>query len=336
MRRGRIKRISAATAIFAVAFVGFASSASAASIWRQSHPWNIAHQGGEGEFPGNTLFALKKSLRAGADMLELDIGVTKDGKVVMHHNTTVDSRTNGTGEVRSFTWKQIQKLDNAYWFSDGPGGISYSHEQPLSTYKYRGIATGQKRPPKGYKASDFRVASLQQVLKAFPRTPINLEIKGRTPAEDESEYIQNARILARELKRVKRKNIIVVSFKQAAVDEFHRLAPKIPIAPGVEGMASFLLFDVAPANGTVALQPPIQYQYPGLGLVEVSSTEWIAKAHAAGYAWQNWFSDDDSDSAVDWQKMVDRCSDGIMSAYPVALEAFLKTHPSPDICKQRP
>lgn len=336
MRRGYIARVSAATAAFAMAFVVLAASASAASIWRQSHPWNIAHQGGEGEFPGNTLFALKKSLKAGADMLELDIGVTKDGKVVMHHNTTVDSRTNGTGEVRSFTLKQIQKLDNAYWYSSGSGGVSYSHEQPLSTYKYRGIATGQKRPPKGYKASDFRVASLQQVLKAFPRIPINLEIKGRTPTEDVSEYIQNARILARELKNVKRKNIIVVSFKQAAVDEFHRLAPKIPIAPGVEGMASFLLFDVAPASGTVALQPPILYNYPSLGLVEVSSTEWIAKAHAAGYAWQNWFSDDDSDSAVDWQKMVDRCSDGIMTAYPVALEAFLKATPSPSVCSERP
>ncbi len=336
MRRGVITRLVAATAMFTLVLVGSASSASAANIWRQSHPWNIAHQGGEGEFPGNTLFALKKSLRAGADMLELDIGVTKDGKVVMHHNTTVDSRTNGTGEVRSFTLRQIQRLDNAYWFSSGPGGVSYSHEQDPSTYKYRGIATGKKKPPKGFKASDFRVASLQQVLKAFPKTPINLEIKGRTPAEDISEYIQNARVLAKELKNVKRKNIIVVSFKQEAVDEFHRLAPKIPVAPGVDGMAAFLLFDVLPSQGTIALQPPITYQYPGLGLVEVSTSEWIAKAHAAGYAWQNWFSDDDSDSAVDWEKMVDRCSDGIMSAYPVALEAFLETHPSPDICKQRP
>lgn len=336
MRRGILTRLVAATALFTVVLVGSTSIASAANPWRKSHPWNIAHQGGEGEFPGNTLFALKKSLRAGADMLELDIGVTKDGKVVMHHNTTVDSRTNGTGEVRSFTLRQIQRLDNAYWFSQGPGGVSYSHEQDPSTYRYRGIATGQKKPPKGYKASDFRVASLQQVLKAFPKTPINLEIKGRTPAEDISEYIQNARVLARELKNVKRRNIIVVSFKQEAVDEFHRLAPKIPVAPGVDGMAAFLLFDVLPPPGTIALQPPITYQYPGLGLVEVSTSEWIAKAHAAGYAWQNWFSDDDSDSAVDWQKMVDRCSDGIMSAYPVALEAFLKTHPSPEICKQRP
>jgi glycerophosphoryl diester phosphodiesterase len=334
MRRGVITRLVAATALLMV--VISVPAASAANPWRKSKPWNISHQGGEGEFPGNTLYALKKSLRAGADMLELDIGVTKDGRVVMHHNTTVDARTNGTGEVRSFTLKQIQRLDNAYWFSDGPDGISYSQDKPVSTYKFRGIATGKKKPPRGFKASDFRVASLREVLRAFPKTPINLEIKGRTPAEETSEYIQNARALARELKNVKRRNIIVVSFRQEAVDEFHRLAPKIPIAPGVEGMAAFLLFDVLPARGTVALQPPILYEYPGLGLVTVSSTEYIEKAHAAGYAWQNWFSDHDSDSTVDWQKMVDRCSDGIMTAYPVALEAFLKATPSPSVCSERP
>lgn len=333
MPRHRLGKVLIAALLVLAASV---SSASAANPWRKSHPWNIAHQGGEGEFPGNTLYAFKRSLKAGADMLEVDIGVTKDNRVVVHHNTTVDSRTNGTGEVRSFTLKQIQRLDNAYWFSSGPDGVSYSHDRPVSSYRFRGIATGAKKPPRGYKASDFRVASLSQLLKAFPKTPINLEIKGRTPAEDISEYMQNAKVLAKELKKVKRKNIIVVSFKQAAVNRFHRLAPKIPIAPGVEGMADFLLSDIRPTSGTVALQPPITYQYPGLGLVEVSTSEWIAKAHAAGYAWQNWFSDDDSDSAVDWAKMVDRCSDGIMSAYPVALEAFLKANPSPSTCSERP
>jgi glycerophosphoryl diester phosphodiesterase len=71
-------------------------------------------------------------------------------------------------------------------------------------------------------------------------------------------------------------------------------------------------------------------------MVEVSSADFIAKAHAAGYAWQNWFSGDDSDSAVDWAKMVQRCADGIMTAYPVALEKFLKKTKSPAACKKRP
>ena len=332
-----LKRLLPTLALSIVALSVVASAASAAAVnpWRQSQPWNISHQGGEGEFPGNTMYAFKQSLKAGADMLEVDIGVTKDNKVIVQHNTTVDSRTNGVGEVGSFTLKQIQKFDNAYWFWNGAGGVSYDHDKAASGYKFRGIATGRKKAPKGYKATDFRISSLSELLKAFPKTPINLEIKGRTPAETDAEYIQNARVLAGELKNVKRKDIIVVSFKQPAVDEFHKLAPKVPVAPGIDGMADFLLFDKSPGGGVVALQPPIKYLYQG-ALVEVSSTDFIAKAHAAGYAWQNWFSGDDSDSAVDWAKMVERCSDGIMSAYPVALEKFLKKAKSPAACKKRP
>ncbi len=332
-----LKRLLPTLALSIVALSVVASTASAAAVnpWRQSQPWNIAHQGGESEFPGNTMYAFKQSLKAGADMLEVDIGVTKDNKVIVQHNTTVDSRTNGIGEVRSFTLKQIQKLDNAYWFWNGAGGVSYDHNKAASGYKLRGIATGKKKAPKGYKATDFRIPSLSELLKAFPKTPINLEIKGRTPAETDAEYVRNARILAGELKNVKRKDIIVVSFKQPAVDEFHKLAPKIPVAPGIEGIADFLLFSKSPGAGVVALQPPIKYLYQG-ALVEVSSADFIAKAHAAGYAWQNWFSSDDSDSAVDWAKMVERCSDGIMSAYPVALEKFLKKTKSPAACKKRP
>ena len=74
--------------------------------------------------------------------------------------------------------------------------------------------------------------TLAEVLKAFPRTPINIEIKGRTPDEATEEYVQNAEVLARLLKDTKRRNLIVVSFQQAAVDRFHELAPRIDLAPG--------------------------------------------------------------------------------------------------------
>ena len=64
---------------------------------------NIAHQGGEDEFPSNTLYAFKRSVKAGADMLELDVGVTKDGKVVVSHDTTLNRTTNGKGTIESRT-----------------------------------------------------------------------------------------------------------------------------------------------------------------------------------------------------------------------------------------
>jgi glycerophosphoryl diester phosphodiesterase len=61
------------------------------------------------------------------------------------------------------------------------------------------------------------------VLNEFPRVPINVEIKGRTKKEAVSEYLVNARVLARELRTSKHPDLIVVSFKQQAVDLFHSL-----------------------------------------------------------------------------------------------------------------
>lgn len=331
-----LKRLSASLLLAAALVAIPAAAASAAkNPWRQSHPWNICHQGGESEAPGNTMYAFKRCMKVGGDMLELDIGVTKDNKVVIHHNTTVDSRTSGTGEVNSFTLAEIQKLDNAYWFSSGADGVSYNHDKPVGSYKFRGIATRARTAPKGYKASDFRVATLTELLKAFPKTPINLEIKGRTTAENLSEYLDNARVLANELKNSKRKDIIVVSFKQEAVDLFHELAPNIVLAPGIGGMSSYLFGHKPLGEGSVAMQVPITYQF-GNKLLTITSKALVAKAHANGYAWQNWFGDSDPDAEVSWKKLIDYCVDGIMSSYPAALETTLKKTKSPAACKKRP
>ena len=212
-------------ALAAALFVVPAAPAQAANRWIQKKaPLNIAHQGGEDEFPSNTIYAFRKAVRTGADMLELDIGVTKDNKVIVMHDTTVDGKTNGHGTVASKTLAQIKRLDAAYWFAP-KGDSHYSHDLARSAYKFRGVATGRRKPPKGFKAADFRVPTLREVMRAFPKTPINVEIKGRTPKEATSEYLRNADVLAKLLKGTKRRDLIVVSFQQPAVDRFHKLVP---------------------------------------------------------------------------------------------------------------
>ena len=308
-----------------------AASAQAANRWIESKtPLNIAHQGGEDEFPSNTLYAFRKALKVGADMLELDIGVTKDGKVIVMHDTTVDGKTNGHGTVASKTLRQIKKLDAAFWFAPGASD-HYSHALPPRTYKLRGIATGKRKPPKGFKASDFRVPTLAEVLKAFPRTPINIEIKGRTPDEATEEYVQNAEVLARLLKNTKRRDLIVVSFQQAAVDRFHALAPRVDLAPGIAGAANWLLSGGSPGPGVVAFQVPITFTTGGTTL-QVTTADNVARAHREGYAWQNWFSNEDRDAPDTWRSLIDMCVDGTMTSHPRAFEKVLNRHDRPAAC----
>ena len=242
--------------------VGLAAAPAHATrnLWRQVPTWNIAHQGGEDEFPSNTLYAFRRALAAGANMLELDVGVTKDGQVVVMHDTTVDRITNGHGTIASKTLSQIQTARRRVLVRADGGGDHYRHGRSASAYRFRGVATGRKPPPRGFSAADFRVPTLKAVLKAFPHTPINVEIKGRTKQEAVSEYLTNADALARLLRTVHRKDLIVVSFKQQAVDRFHALVPGLPLAPGVDGDAAWMLNNQSPGPGVVAFQVPITYK----------------------------------------------------------------------------
>ena len=134
---GSVKaRIALAGAAVALACALAASTATAAvtpNPWLERNFLHIAHQGGEDEFPSNTLYAFRKAVRAGADMLELDIGVTKDGKVIVMHDTTVDGKTNGHGTVSSKTLKQMKRLDAAYWFA--PALVIMHDMKPVAAMK---------------------------------------------------------------------------------------------------------------------------------------------------------------------------------------------------------
>jgi glycerophosphoryl diester phosphodiesterase len=326
--RSRSALLVALLAGLAVVPVVAPPAPAATNPWIERQPLNIAHQGGEDEFPSNTMYAFKQSLKAGADMLELDVGVTKDDQVVVMHDTTLNRVTNGTGTIASHTLAQVEKLDGAYWFHAADN--AYQHGLKAKSYTFRGVATGKRRAPKGYKASDFRVPTLKAVLKAFPKTPINIEIKGRTKAEAVSEYIKNAEVLARVLKSSSRRDLIVVSFKQEAVDRFHALAPAIPVAPGIGGSASFLLGGASPGDGVVAFQLPITYELNGQTL-DITTADNVARAHQAGYAWHTWLSDD-GESPATWTKLIDWCVDGVMTARPVAFEKTLKAHARPASC----
>jgi glycerophosphoryl diester phosphodiesterase len=322
------KTLAAALTGALLLVAGPAASAEAKNPWIEKETINIAHQGGEDEFPSNTMYAFRKATAAGADMLELDIGVTKDDKVIVMHDTTVDGKTNGSGTVASFTLRQLKKLDAAYWFAPR-AREHYSHDLRRKAYRFRGIATGKRKPPKGFRAADFRVPTLRQVMRAFPHTPINIEVKGRTKQEETAEYVRNAEALAKVLKGTRRRDLIVTSFRQQAIDRFHALDPAIALAPGIDGATAWF-GGGSPGEGVVAFQLPITYEVNGQRLA-ITTADNVARAHREGYAWQTWLSDD-GESVSTWRTLIDECVDGVMTARPVAFERLLRKHSAPPAC----
>jgi glycerophosphoryl diester phosphodiesterase len=77
--------------------------------------WNkllvLGHRGYSAKYPENTLLAFKKAIEAGADGVELDVWLTKDGEVVVIHDETVDRVSNGTGKVKEMTLDELKALD---------------------------------------------------------------------------------------------------------------------------------------------------------------------------------------------------------------------------------
>ncbi|MBC7915694.1 MAG: glycerophosphodiester phosphodiesterase [Pyrinomonadaceae bacterium] len=70
-----------------------------------------AHRGAMDTHPENTLPAFSEAIKLGAHMIEFDIQLTKDGKLVIMHDATVDRTTNGTGKVAELSFSEIRKLD---------------------------------------------------------------------------------------------------------------------------------------------------------------------------------------------------------------------------------
>ncbi len=116
-----------------------------------------SHRGGLDLYPENTLYAFSCSVeKFNIDMVELDLQFTRDQKVVVLHDDSIDRTTNGKGAISDLNYNEILRYDAGYNFYDNDGG-----------YIYRG---------KGIKIPLF-----EDVLKKFPNTYLNIELKQDVP-----------------------------------------------------------------------------------------------------------------------------------------------------------
>lgn len=279
--------------------------------WTELRTLNIAHQGGEDEAPSNTMYAFDRAMALGSDMLELDIHATKDGKLAVIHDGTVDRTTDGSGSVYEMTMAEIQALDAGYWMVPGEG---IDKDRPASDYPFRGVRTGEKSPPPGFSREDFRITSLPEVMRKYPDVPINIEIKGAGD-EDVASYMRNAEILAAFLNRLGRtEGIVVASFNDAALARFHQLAPDIDTAPATGAAGGYVLAGVPPPEGTKVFQVPTSFS--GITVVD---PEFVDRAHRDGFGVHVWTIND----APTMNQLLDWDVDGIMTAEPMRLEKVL-------------
>jgi glycerophosphoryl diester phosphodiesterase len=80
-------------------------------------PAIIAHRGDSSRAPENTLAAIELAISAGADMVEIDVGFSADGALMVIHDASLERTTSGTGEVRALPLAGLRELDAGGWFA---------------------------------------------------------------------------------------------------------------------------------------------------------------------------------------------------------------------------
>ncbi len=249
-------------------------------------PLHIAHRGGAGLYPENTLFAFEQAVRVHhADMLELDVHATKDGEVIVAHDATLERCTDGHGALADHTWAELEALDAAWHFTPVTG--------PGTPYRGRGL----------------RLPRFIDVFRAFPGLRLNVELK------DERALEPLAALLAGEAWQAR----LCLGSEHDELGA--RVASTFPEACCFFPRDALAAFVLGAKGGEVVDDPrylvlDMPYQWEGVTLFDAALAE-IAAAHGK---WINvWTVDDEADM----RRAIADGVGGVMTDRPDLLRAVL-------------
>jgi len=167
--------------------VGFSASCRQES----EHLLVVAHRGASSLAPENTLAAVNKALELGADGVEIDVRLTKDGEVVLIHDSSLMRTAGDPGEIWEYTLEELARFEVGSWFGEEFRG------EPIPT--------------------------LIQVIRAVKgRILLNIEIK--VSREEPALAQKVADIIRREKMR---KKCLVTSFDRKTVEAIKEIDPRI-------------------------------------------------------------------------------------------------------------
>lgn len=252
-------------------------------------PWVIAHQGGDGLWPGDTLFAFENAAELGVDVLEMDMHSTADGVLVMMHDATIDRTTDSSGRINDKTLAQLKKLDAGYnWTAD----------------------EGQSFP---FRGQGITVPTLDEVFDAFPDKRFNIEIKQGEPSITQP-FCQKIR------DHGLTDQVLVASFSQEVLDEFRQICPEVATSSGeTEVIQLFVLSRFLLESVLSPRYQAVQVPEERSGL-RVLTPRSVSAAHNRDIDVHGWTINE----VDDMQRMLDLDLDGIITDRPDRLLELLE------------
>lgn len=252
-------------------------------------PLVIAHRGGAGLWPENTLHAFERAAALGADVIETDVRLTADGALVLIHDATVERTTDGAGRVADLTLAELKRLDAGHRFTPD-GGRTFPH-------RGRGLT----------------IPTLAEAFALANGRRFNLEPKDDSPA-----LVTALCRALREHGMVER--VVVAAFRQATLEQFRRECPEVATAASASEASAFLAR--YKAGLAASYSPPMQaLQVPEYaGAMQVLTRDFVAAAQARNLHVHAWTVN----STEDMRRLLDMGVDGIMTDYPDRLLELLQ------------
>lgn len=248
----------------------------------------MAHRGGEGRWPSNTLHAFQQAQKLNADVLEMDLRTTADGVLVIRHDPTVDSTTDGRGPIRDYSLSELKKLDAGFTWTEDSG----------KTFPFR--------------SKGITIPTLEEIFRAFPDTQLNLDIK-----EKEARIV---RLFLEMLNDFGRHDTIVVgSFHDDQLGLFRSLCPRTRTAAGIRETRTFYLLNRIHQD-RLYRPPAYAFQVPEYaGRLHLVTPAFIQSAHKHSLQVHVWTVNE----VPDMQRLIKWGADGIMTDFPDLLAEVL-------------
>lgn len=286
-------------------------------------PLLIAHGGGNGEFPDNTLEAFYNAYSVDENvMMETDVSITRDGVLILSHDTTLDRKTNVTGEIADWDYSELiaQKVDFGYTNPTEDGVLSGERQHFTDENGVEKYPTDVDYP-EGVEPRDpevFLATTLEDLLVCFPNNRINVEIKQSGEL--------GFRALAEAVRLVEQYDafdrVVFASFHEEIYDEYQRLqaAGEVPeefmYSPAYDAATEFfvlqlLKLDVFFGDELCVFQFPMEEK--GFNLATESFT---SAAHKHNLAVHYWTINDPEEMKL----LIEIGADGIMTDYPHRLK----------------
>jgi glycerophosphoryl diester phosphodiesterase len=139
-------------------------------------PLAVAHRGDPMKLPQNTRSSFLSALEYDIDMIETDLNMTRDGRLVIIHDQVVDFTSNGKGEVNSYMLADLRRLDFGSWMGPGFSGETImTLEELLDLVKGRDVALNIeiKNGPRIYEGIEEKVVSILNDLSAADRVIVS-------------------------------------------------------------------------------------------------------------------------------------------------------------------